>query len=185
MSDQDIIWKEYDYLNRELLQDILTLEAELQNTDTQTSRRCFCRSVIAYIEGVSTWMSQFTVHLNYPHVLGDEEKRELERRSGAIRRLYNAFDLYTDTSGAVTPFEQNSNEWNIIHAAIKIRNRVTHPTCGADLWLSDDDVKLLRTTSSLFQELLAEVFKRSGSALIKKAKDVSKVWTEHHNQEVT
>jgi hypothetical protein len=112
MRDQEAIWDEYDNLSKELLKDLAILEGELQRNDTQTSRRCFCRSVLAYIEGISTWMAKCTVHYHYPNVLGEEEKRELERRNGAIRRLYNAFDLYTDTSGAITPFKQGSNEWD-------------------------------------------------------------------------
>src|SRR5258708_22573486 len=110
MKPEEQIWREFDVIEQALGGDILYLEESLVLEDSPTLRRGYCRAVFAYAEGIAGWMRRYTIQIYYPGTLGKDEKRDLERRNGALQRIFTAFDLFTDTAGARTPLRVDSKE---------------------------------------------------------------------------
>lgn len=169
MTPDDEIWDEWDLIEEALGGDIALFEEALSREDSPMLRRGFCRGVFAHVEGLAGWMKRYTVLFNHPGVLGDGEKRTLERRDGALFGVFNAFDLFADTAGATTPLKKDSKEWEILQRAIRIRNRITHPASAKDVTIADSDLAEVRAARELILELIGTVLVESGEALLQRA----------------
>ncbi len=110
MEEDEAIWIEYDQTKKELIEEILLFDEHLKSDDSQAYRRSYCRSVMTYIEALSSWMGKYTIDNYYPGMLSKKEKKLLQRRNNALERLFNCIDLFTDTNGALTPFNEESEE---------------------------------------------------------------------------
>lgn len=159
MSDLEIIWE------------------HLERDDSQFWRRSYCRTLMALFEATIAYFASNTLEY-YDGVLGEAEKRSLRRRFGALTRAFDAFDLFTNVAGVSTPFARGSEEWLVLEKAIRIRNRVTHPTCAGDLEISDLDMAHLRITSDVVFRLTIQAQRYVSRALLRKAQQIRKVWKE-------
>ena len=176
----EAIWIDYDQITRELLRDISESERLIKKEDSQTHRRIFCRSTMTYLEAMSSWFGRYTIEANYPGTLGDDEKKKIEKRKGAIENIFLALDLFTDTNGAETPFEKYSEKWSLFKNGISIRNRIAHPNSATDLWISDNDLRCIRLTLSTLISLVSETFERSLIALIRRSKELHGVYNRYN-----
>lgn len=163
---------EYDQIRKELLLEIAISKEALNKNDSQGLRRSYCRSVMCFIEAISSWMCKYTIEMNYPGVLGDSEKKKLEITNNAIEKLYHALDFYADLNGAISPFLRGSEEWSVLKNAIIIRNRITHPKMSSDIWISDRDMKCMHNAFHIMEVFVSEVFNRSTQALKKRHDEI-------------
>jgi hypothetical protein len=171
--DIEPIWAEFDALDEELLADLdVYRRMRRRHQARQWWRRAYCRAVSAYFEGVTSWMSRYTVFLCHPGILGDDERQTLEARLPAIIRAFHAFDLFTDTSGARTPFERGSPEWLSLTHMINVRNRITHPKCPKDVILTDDDLIAVDSAAEAMLYLVMESLRGSSRALMKRCREI-------------
>src|ERR1700736_876302 len=154
------------------LDDVLFFDFEtasrcLSRDDSQFWRRAYAKCLMALLEGTVSRLSQHTVTF-YDGVLAESEKKALIGRSGALENAFNAFDLYTNTSGVETPLNRNSEEWLILEKAIRIRNRITHPRSAEELEISDLDLAHLQITARVILDLLCTAHRDAGRALLRK-----------------
>ena len=175
-TEEDKLWQDWDVLYEALNADVLMLERRIDAEDCDLWRRSYCRSIFALVEAATEWMKRYTVYCYYPGMLGEDEKKELERRNGALLGVFVALDLFADTSGAETPLKNGSKEWVVLHSAIEIRNRITHPKFPKDIEISDDDLSQLRATKEMFVSLVLRCFGDSALALIRQGEALQRAW---------
>lgn len=160
-----------------LLTDLEIISVHLERDDSQFWRRSYCRTLMALFEATITYFANHTLE-NYDGVLAEEEKRSLRQRFGALNRALDAFDLFTNVAGVSTPFVRGSEEWLILEKAIRIRNRVTHPTTAGDLEISDLDLVHLRITAGVLFRLTIRAQRDVSRALSRKLRQMRKLWKE-------
>jgi hypothetical protein len=157
-------WSDWQAIDASLGKELMGMEAELARADTQKLRRNYCREVFAYAEAITACIKRYVIGTYYPGMLGNSEEADLERRDGALMSIFRALDLFTNTAGATTPMDRGSPEWHTLHAAIRIRNRITHPTCADDVVISDGDLANVCGARKLLIELIVHSLERSAAA---------------------
>ena len=180
-TEEDKLWEDWDVLYGDLSADVLTIERLIDTQDGAVWRRSYCRSIFVLIEAAAEWMKRYTVYCHYPGMLGEGEKKESEKRNGALLGVFVALDLFANTSGAETPLQKDSKEWVVLKSAIKIRNRITHPKFARDIEISDDDLSQLRETKEIFVSLMVSCFGDSAIALLRQAEALRRGWNKSNN----
>lgn len=171
----DGLLEEWNNLFDALHSDVVRLEELINVDDCGCWRRSYCRSIFSLMDAMTSQMNRETLHWNYPALLGDDGKRELERRGGILSNVYSALDLYTNTWGADTPLIKGSKEWLAIQDAVKIRNRVTHPKLPEDIEISDADLCRLKLVKEIFSSLVTTSIANSATALLKRAEALKNI----------
>jgi hypothetical protein len=174
-DDIEMFGKEDSKLDDVLFGDLEIVSENLSRHDSQFWRRAYCRALISMFEGVLHRLSMYTLTF-YDGMLGEDEKRELTRRHGALDQAFHTLDLYTNVSGADTPLKRNTEEWLILKKAVKIRNRITHPTSAENSELSDLDMAHLRVTAKVIMDLLCQSQLDVARALLRKQKTFQRAW---------
>jgi hypothetical protein len=162
-------WEDWAAIEASLGEDLLVLESQFEREDSQTLRRSYCRAVFAHAEAVASCMKKYVIEAYYPGTLGAEEKKALDSRDGALVSIFRAFDLFTNAAGAMTPLIEGSAEWYTLQSAIKIRNRVTHPSGAVDVSISDGDLAQIKGVRALLIEMVIKVLESSAYALFRSA----------------
>jgi hypothetical protein len=163
-TQDDLIWQEFDALDRELGGDVMFFVHTTRHQKSQHWRRAFCRAVAAYLEAMASWMARYTIQLYHPGQLGDEERQTLEARLSALERTFHAFDLFTNLAGAESPLEHRSGDWELLATMIRIRNRIVHPKRAEDARINDDEIRVICRTAGVVESLISETFFRTAKA---------------------
>lgn len=67
---------------------------------------------------------------------------------GAANKFLFTFQMLWKSGNSIYPHDENSAEWVDFKDALRIRNRVVHPTTATDLEISPADLKLIRRVGS-------------------------------------
>ena len=161
-----------------LMDDLIAARRYLGTNDTQFARRIYCRTVMAFFEGIVNDLRSDVLFFD-SGVLGQGEVATLKRRLGALESAFHSFNLYTNVAGAESPLERNSKEWRILKKAIEIRNRITHLKSQIDLEISDLDLGHLRITEESIFDLLCRCLKESAKARLKHVKTLKEARKRH------
>lgn len=161
-----------------LIDDLTEAKRFLEANNTPFARRTYCRTLMAFFEGIVSDLKSDVLSFD-SHVLGTDEINLLKRRSGALESAFHSFDLYTNVAGTISPLEKDSNEWRVLKRAIEIRNRITHPTSQLDLDISNLELGHLRTTEQSIFDLLCGCLKNSARARLRRVRALKKRRNQH------
>ena len=153
--------------------------------DTQFARRTLVRTLFAFIEGLTNQLSSVAA-ASAPTETGVfsagelaalreesydvNEHGEVEVRAARIslkRRIRLALRCYPRIHGASFTPDLGGQGWAALQAAIRIRDRLTHPKAETDLTVSDHDMTLLTTASDWYQQGIVALLKACQDADMK------------------
>jgi hypothetical protein len=195
----DAFWKRFDLMFDTLFSDVELIERQLTKRDLQVWRRALYRAVFAMIEGVNNWLKQSVIEVYWPGIIGDETKNALLDReeytdqAGRKRihtrfkkfsdNLFFAFDTYAWTSGSSFAPNKNSPEWNRLHSANAVRNRIVHPKNVSDLQVTNHELALLKTVESWYIDQLFALFRSTARAKLDQLERLAKRRRQHFPDE--
>lgn len=179
---------EYGEINIQLLQDLdyfLALSQAQEDSSTQVMRRSAFRAAFAWIEGTVFQIKQIALGASHVTkkaftqgelaVLAERQYRlsntgkvehsrwDIELKANlrfAFRALAQSWehDLEIDAGG---------QDWQRLHQAIQIRNRLTHPKAPKDLIVSDEEISLLKSARDWHEVQLRSALNISMLGIIK------------------
>lgn len=140
-----------------LFNDVVQAEDLFASTPSDFASRNHIRAYFAYVEGVAYTLKQVTaVSLDGTGVLTDKEMDKLTDRKritlpcGKVEFKQSFMEMgeslrftlkcYPKGHGINNYEPELGGGWHSMLASIKVRNRVTHPKCVADLTLSRADI---------------------------------------------
>ena len=141
--------------------DVVDCWLALRHADPQVHRRNFVRAVFAAIEGFVSVMKEDVIKECYAGrfkpsraeaaLLFEEAYEAAESGQPRVRpsfvptqrNLWFAFAVFAKAHGLSAHPDYSSRGWQAVREAIKVRNRITHPKAGADLAVSDYEIKLV------------------------------------------
>ena len=164
---------------------LLALQAELDKDHIQFSisaragdqvqRRAYARAFFAEVEAIVFQLKQIALHWS-PDSLDPEEQGALAefvfrvRDDGTVRRVTQSTPMLANVRLAFRYFalaaelpegdqpDFGNNGWEHFQAAVKIRNRVTHPKSVEETQISDADIGSIDAAQGWFRNSLNGVY---------------------------
>lgn len=164
------------YVMHQTLQTDVRLLLKKQNVLTQPCRRAVYRAQFAYIEALvsllkrevllfRTWEggelsnSELKLLAETKRV-GSHDGRDLTRPYyvSLAARISYLVKKYAYVHSFDFDIDSRDPGWVALTRAVKVRNRVTHPKCGRDLEVTDEEFELLKQGASWFRRTLTAMF---------------------------
>jgi hypothetical protein len=164
-------------LFNELLAEVSTVRAQLlKEPNSQAWRRIYVRSVFALVEAVISSMTHDIQRQEQEDCLplSSGEQYSLSRRSIVVKpepghptryrrvslteNIACVVDLYAYSADFSWSIDRTGIGWSDLLAAVKIRNRITHPTSVAAIEVSNDDVERVYRAAKWFHESIIGLF---------------------------
>ena len=109
----------------------------------RTKARMLVRSIFAFIEGIVYSMKQVALSADrLQNMLTEQEKEQMksDKLHHFLPNVRLAFDVLGKAFELSCELNTNCTGWNRMAQSVKLRNRLTHPKCPADLELTDQEL---------------------------------------------
>lgn len=156
------------------------------------AKRHYVRAVFAWIEAIShlfrhaalskfeeeelSWDNIPTIHVLKEQAYTVSEKGETrvtQLKAPTASMLLYSLKAFAESQGLPLGFDKGGKNWQSYRAALRIRNRVTHPKIPSDIELSDENIMNVREAKGMILAYLSIVTKPRLMALIKAHSDIS------------
>lgn len=179
--------QEFYRLHSELLCDLRTFRRECSHPTSQTHRRAYIRALFSMIDALTHCLKRDSLYLAEGEGLSltDKERRVLKGeflkrdQSGQVKTvdaflsisqgIRVTFSFYAYMNYVDYTIDEESEGWESLIKAVKIRNRITHPKKHEDLEISDEELKRIDSAGNWFIHTMADVYRMSATSLFRYA----------------
>jgi hypothetical protein len=177
----------------ELAADVEKAHALLKNDDSQFYRRGYVRALFAYLEGFTYWIRQNAITIDkiilkkgesidwdrhtllgeeIPSIADNGKIQKRKQKASFKGRFAFSVRAYAEIVGCTEDIFGPG--WERLLEAVKLRDRLTHPTQSADIIVSDENIRACIDGYHWFASLIVNKFKESAKAMMENSHSIGR-----------